>query len=191
MIPKHRINILSAAPDVWSRQNPGSFTFRVIRGWFGLRLRASHSSSGSISMLKSLWLSLDRPDPALLHTETDVRALCCSCPKPDCVRRRWATHLLALSSASRSASSAVSLLARSSARISSTSSSLHHTKTDTIMGHWGNGWNEEVKTKICLPFSEPIGFSVFSDRGVVAPLLRSSRSHFSKRRTLLCENTRL
>lgn len=42
--------------DEWS-------TFCVIRGWFGLRLTASHSSSVSISMLKSLWPSLDRLRP--------------------------------------------------------------------------------------------------------------------------------
>lgn len=32
----------------------GTSTFRVIKGWFGLRLRVSHSSSVSMSILKSL-----------------------------------------------------------------------------------------------------------------------------------------
>lgn len=47
-----------------------------MRGWFGLRVRASHSSSASISILKSLWLSLDRLEAAL-HNKKLIKDLLC------------------------------------------------------------------------------------------------------------------
>lgn len=55
-----RSQVIVQVMDGWT---DGRCTFWAISGWLGSRLAAPHSSSVSMSMLTSLWASLDKLKP--------------------------------------------------------------------------------------------------------------------------------
>ena len=162
-------------------------TFRVIRGWFGFRLRASHSSSVSISMLKSLGLSLDRPEPRLPNTHSQDAFMClCTCERQRQTDIRMNTCLTSLLCPQTDAEPPPSSLSSLSPRPDSV----------PAQAAWTHEWENPRAQTICdrlrishrttekqaldsSPLSELTDFSRLSGDGVAAPLLGSSRCNLS------------